>query len=107
MIYDRSEQAELEYDRLDDQGQFTAAEIREMTDYETDGSNEDFTVEAITVRAGGELALKGVGFEFHGNPKDGLNKQAWANQSPTQKAINAEGLNKVRNALGRNEETKG
>ena len=102
-MIDRTAEQEAAYDHLDDQGQFDAATIREMTGYETDGSTEDFSVEAITARAGGELALKAMGAEFHGNPKYGLDKSAWANQSPEQKAINREGLRQVKEAkqLGR------
>lgn len=51
-MIDRSAEQEAAYDRLDDQGQLDAATIREMTGYDTDGSNEDFTAEAITARTG-------------------------------------------------------
>lgn len=97
-MIDRSEEQELAYDHLDNMGQFDAATIREMSGYESDGSSEDFSVDAITARAGGELALKAMAANFRGNPKYGLNKSAWANQSPAQKAINSEGLRKVREA---------
>lgn len=50
--YDSAPEVEAAYDRLDDQGQSTAAEIREETGYEPDGTNEDFTVDAIEARLG-------------------------------------------------------
>lgn len=50
--HDRSAEADVAYDRLDDQGQYTAAEIREQTGYEIDGTNEDFSADAIKARLG-------------------------------------------------------
>lgn len=101
MEYDPAAQAEREYDRLDDQGQFDAATIREMSGLETDGKNEDFTAEAIIARAGGELVLRDVIANSESNPKYGLNAQAWARQGAAQKEINAAGLRSAREELHR------
>jgi hypothetical protein len=92
--------ADKQYDHLDGLGQFNATEIREMTDYETDGTNEDFSVEAITARAGGAIAIKGAGEAFwqEQNQKGGFNHAELVHNTPEQKAINAEGLAKVRAA---------
>lgn len=49
-MVDPNKQPEIEYDRLDDQGQLSAAEIREQTGYVTDGENADFSVAAIEAR---------------------------------------------------------
>lgn len=54
--YHEQEQA---YDHLDDTGLFDAATVRELSGYETDGENADFTAEAIAARAG-NIALTGA-----------------------------------------------
>lgn len=50
--HDNAAETEAAYDHLDDLGQHSAAEIREITGYETDGSNEDFSPDAIKARLG-------------------------------------------------------
>lgn len=96
--YDPSAEPDARYDHLDDLGQFDAATIREMTGYETDGSNEDFTADAITARRGG-VAIQG--FMLDSNEKGGLDHGAWlaANRDPVQAQTNHEGLRKVRQAI--------
>ena len=49
-MIDPSQHAEAEYDRLDDMGQFDAAEIRARSGFEGDGTNTDFTADAIRAR---------------------------------------------------------
>ena len=96
---------EQQYDRLDDQGMYDAATIREKTGYETDGSNEDFTYEAIAARVG-TVVLNNLEDEsqippFDGiNQKGGLNHVAYRNQSPEQKAITARGIAEARRIRG-------
>ena len=101
MVYhDAAAEAEAHYDRLDDLGQFDATTIREMTGYETDGSNEDFTAEAIAARSG-SVALHDTVEHPHLNQKGGLSHVGWSksNQDPEQAAINHTGLQKAREAL--------
>lgn len=99
---DPSFESERHYDHLDDTGLFDAATQRQMAGLETDGSNEDFTAEAIAARTG-NVMLAGY---MQDTPSDksekgGLDYQAWAvaNADPAQARINAEGLQKVRRAL--------
>lgn len=106
--HDISATQEQRYDHYDDVGEHDAATIRAMTGLETNGTNTDFTVDAITTRAGGELALKGMGIEFwqKQNQKGGFNHQELAGNTPEQKAINAEGYAKLRAAITASKEAK-
>lgn len=102
MIYhDPEAQAEARHDHYDDQGEHDAATISAMSGYEAPATNEDLTVDAITARAGGELALKGMGEAFwqEQNQKGGFNYVEHVNNTPEQKAINQQGRDKLRQVI--------
>jgi len=90
------ESAEAHYDHLDQQGEWNAAEMRQMSGYEPEHDNADFTAEAIESRLGpaamgafGNVELETETLEPHdgSNPKDGLNHRAWAKhlQDPAER----------------------
>lgn len=93
---------EQHYDHLDDTGMFDAATMRQKSGLETDGTNEDFTADAIAARTG-NVMLAGYMQDAPSDKseKGGLDHQAWAaaNTDTEQAKINAEGLRNVRDAL--------
>lgn len=101
-MIDRSAEQDAAYDRLDDQGQLSSAEIWEQLGEEPEAANEEFTVDAITARAGGEFGIQAAGVEFWDgqNHKDGVNHRGWEEsfKDPVQGPINHEGLEKWRAA---------
>ena len=99
--------SEQQYDHYDSQGIFDAATIREKSGYETEGSNEDFTAEAIAARVG-SVALDGFSHDqdvpqFDGiNQKGGLNHVAYAKHSSEEKAITQRGVELARAEMRKN-----
>lgn len=71
---DPSVRQEEAYDQYDQKGMHNAFEIRERTDYETDGTNEDFSAAAIRDRLG-DVAVQS---SFSENQKGGLDHKAWS-----------------------------
>ena len=99
------ESAEAHYDTLDQQGEWNAAEMRQMSGYEPEHDNDDFTADAIASRLGPAALgafedLQPDPVEPHdgSNPKHGLDYRSWAknSQTPEQKARIQRGIDEAR-----------
>jgi hypothetical protein len=100
------EQSEEMFDRYDDMGVDDAATIRQKTGYEPDGTNDDFSADAIRGR-NPNLHFQDAQDTQPGNQKGGLSHEAWLDsfRDPAQRRIHEAGIEAGRLAMHPPKET--